>query len=274
MAMYRISVLTGKLFALGLATTITLVAPAGARAQSIMDSVPTPQTGRVKPPSTSTLMTTMDATLQQAKPREIFRRTVVFGDVHAGRPNGQVYPFIVSATVHDYTPGWPRNNYYGQTCLTKIDHGAFNMRRDRLGEWAVEGRTELSGGSCVKNPSEGVSAFPLDSMAGTRVGSSVLLRPPLPTKGRAWVPKIGEWACVLPGGRLASNMGFRMKANKSYTDLEGARGGTYIYDVLASSLTFRGGFLDGRGGKNVDGDGIVLSPTLTCAPWGVGKLGR
>lgn len=270
-AMNRTSVLACRLFTLGVAVSISLVAPGRASSQSSTDSPPARPIGFTRPPTTKNLMTTLETALQQTKPREIFKRTVVIGDARPGQPNGQVYPFDVMATVHDYNPGNSMVGDLGKTCITKLAHVTFNMRRDKIGEWTVE-PTSVSGAVCLNNPSSGVSAFPLDSIPGKRVGSSAPLPAVMTSTRTPWVPKVGEWACLLPGGRLAANMGFRMKVNKTYTDLEGARGGKYVFDFEAASITFRGGFLDGKGGKNVDGDGIVLSPTLTCAPWGVGRI--
>jgi hypothetical protein len=270
-SMNRTSVRACRLFTLGVAVSLSLVAPARASSQSAMDTAPARPIRFARPPTTKNLMTTLEATLQQTRSREIFKRTVVIGEVRPGQPNGQVYPFDVMATVHDFNPGNSMVGDLGKTCITRLAHVTFNMRRDRIGEWTVE-PSSVSGGVCVKNPKSGESAFPLDSIPGKRVGSSAPMPPLTTMTGKPWVPKVGEWACLLPGGRIAANMGFRMKADKTYTDLEGARGGKYVFNFEASSVTFKGGFLDGKGGKNVDGDGIVLSPSLTCSPWGVGRI--
>ncbi|MEP7069814.1 MAG: hypothetical protein ABI789_11255, partial [Usitatibacter sp.] len=198
---------------------------------------------------------------------DIFKRTVLFRSVQAGEPNGTVYPFIASLTVHDFSPGWPPNKYYGKTCLSKVEGGRYTMTRDRLREWTVEGRTTFSEPVCSDNPSERVSSFPIDSLTGTRVGSSAPV-PKIVTQGlKTFRLKLGEYACILPGGRLAANTGFRLKRDKSYTDATGARGGTYVYEPFATTLAFHGGFLDGQSAKYADGSGFVLSPTLTCSPW-------
>jgi hypothetical protein len=269
--MNRTFVLACRLFTLGVAASISVVTPARASGQSPADDSSARPIGIRRPPTIKDLMMTLEAALQQTKSREIFKRTVVIGDVRPGEPNGRVYPFVVVATVHDYNPGNSLSGYAGKTCITKLAHVTFNMRRDRIGEWTVDPST-VSGGVCVNNPSAGVSAFPLDSIPGKRVGSSAPLPKVMISTRRPWVPKVGEWACLLPGGRLAANTGFRMKADKTYTDLDGKRGGKYVFDFEAASITFHGGFMDGKGGKNVEGDGIVLSPSLTCAPWGVGRL--
>jgi hypothetical protein len=64
-------------------------------------------------------------------------------------------------------------------------------------------------------------------------------------------------------------MQFRLNRDKTYTDLEGARGGTYVFELLAGTLKFHGGFLDKMGGPSVENQSVFkISPALTCAPWG------
>lgn len=217
--------------------------------------------------TTRDFMRVFEAQLQRHKPADVFKRTVLFREVRPGATTGGAPSFVASLTIHDYSPGWPPNKYYGKTCLGKIEHGTYSMLRDRLKEWTVEGRMTTSDAKCVDNPADRVSAFPIDSLSGTRVGSSEAF-PSIMTKGvETFVPKMGEYACVLPGGRLAANRGFRLKGDKSYTDAAGARGGTYVYEPFATTIAFHGGFLDRESGKFVEGSGLVLSPSLTCSPW-------
>jgi hypothetical protein len=213
-------------------------------------------------------MRALDAQLQRARPTDVFRRTIVFGDVRAGTPEGNVYPFAATATIHDYNPGFSLSRYWGKTCITRIVGARYTMHRDRLGEWVVEVK-KIPPPTCTDNPSEGVSAFPLDSLHGTRVGTSVPV-PGLMTKTRVNVNlRLGDYACTWPGGRLASQMRFRLNRDKTYTDIDGARGGTYAFELLSGTLKFHGGFLDRMGGKSVDNTStFTISPTLTCAPWG------
>lgn len=220
-------------------------------------------------PTAKQFMRVLDAQIQRAKPSEVFRRTIIFAEVSAGAPEGNVYPFTATATIHDYSPGFPPNRYYGKTCLTKIVGARYNMLRDRLGEWTVQGKVKSPDPICADNPVEGKSKFPLDSIRGTRVGTSEPL-PELMTKKRPNVNlRLGEYACTWPGGRLASQMKFRLNRDKTYTDLDGARGGTYTFDQFSTELRFNGGFLDKMGGKNVEGsNAFAISPTLTCQPWG------
>src|SRR5438105_15921532 len=70
---------------------------------------------------------TLDAQLQKLKPEGFTVRTVLFQDVKAGKPNGEYYPFLVTAVIHDYGPGYPANRYYGQTCVGKMDAWKFDM---------------------------------------------------------------------------------------------------------------------------------------------------
>jgi len=223
----------------------------------------------IAPPTPREFMRVLDAQIQRDKPREVFQRTIVFEDVRAGEPEGNVFPFTVSAIVHDYNPGFPPNNYYGQTCITRIVGLRYIMRRDRLGEWVVERNSPLPAPVCVKNPAAGKSAYPLDSLRGTRVGTSTPL-PTLMAKKRVNVNlRLGEYACTWPGGGLASKYRFRLGRDKTYTDLEGKRGGTYVFQQLEGTLHFKGGFLDKMGGPSIeDASAFQISPTLTCAPWG------
>ncbi len=212
-------------------------------------------------------MRVLDAQIQSARPREVFRRTVVFNDVRAGAPEGTVFPFTATVSIHDYNPGFPPAHYYGKTCITRIGTTRYDMHRDRIGEWVVDTRT-IPEPVCTQNPVEGKSAFPLDSLRGTRVGTSNPL-PELMTKKKVNVNlRLGEYACTRPGGRIAAQMGFRLNRDKTYTDVDGARGGTYTFELLAGTLMFQGGFLDKMGGKSVNNESVFnLSADLTCAPW-------
>jgi hypothetical protein len=244
-----------RCLALGMVATVVLVMPVHAHAFAA--------------PSARDFMRVLDARIQRAKPRDVFQRTIVFGDVSAGAAEGRIYPFTVTATVHDYNPGWPPEHYYGRTCITRIVRTRYDMLRDRLGEWTVETKAEIPAPVCTDNPAEGKSAFPLDSLRGTRLGTSAPL-PELMTKKQVNVSlRLGEYACVWPGGRLASQMRFRLNRDKTYTDLNGARGGTYTFEPFSATLKFHGGFLDKMGGKSVEGfSTFAISPALTCAPWG------
>jgi hypothetical protein len=248
--------------AVGMAVAAISIVPARASGSGSLGA------GAVAAPTVRDFMRVLDAQIQRAKPRDVIRRTIVFGDVRADAPEANVYPFTATATVHDYNPGWPPDHYFGKTCITRVVGTRYNMRRDRIGEWVVEMQAKMPEAVCTNNPTEGKSAFPLDDLTGTRVGTSVAV--PEVTKKQANVNlRLGEYACTLPGGRLKEGMRFRLNRNKTYTDIEGARGGTYVFELLAGTLMFHGGFLDKMGGKSVDDQSVFkVSPTLTCAPWG------
>jgi hypothetical protein len=254
--MLRTFILARTYFAAIAGTALILVTPSVASAQ----------------PKTREVMQVLEYQIQRSKPSEILKRTVLIKDVKVGEGSGGVYPLVVSLTVHDYSPGFPPNKYYGKTCLAKVEHAAYRMVRDQLREWTIEGRTTFPDAKCVDNPAANVSSFPLDSLSGTRVGSSAPM-PAVMTKSlKTFVPRMGEYACVFPGGRMAANKGFRLKLDKTYTDVARAHGGTYVYEPFGMTLAFHGGFMDGQTGKFVEGTGLVLSPTLTCTPWTIGRM--
>jgi hypothetical protein len=254
--MFRTFMLARTYRAAAIGTTLILVTPLAASGQ----------------PKTHEVMRLLEAQIQRAKPSDIFKRTVLIRDVKIGEATGGAYPLVVSLTVHDYSPGFPPDNYNGKTCLTNVEHAAYRMVQDRLREWTVEARTTFPEPKCANNPAANVSSFPLDSLSGTRVGSSAPM-PAVMTKSlKTFVPRMGEYACVLPGGRMAANKGFRLKADKTYTDAARAHGGTYVYEPFAMTIAFHGGFMDGQSGKFVEGTGLVLSPTLTCTPWTIGRM--
>ena len=78
---------------------------------------------------------------------------------------------------------------------------------------------------------------------------------------------LGEFACYGTAGRLMAGMGFNLKSGGRYNDLDGARGGTYVFNATAATISFHGGFLDGQVGRNVRTTGFQLSQTVSCEPW-------
>jgi hypothetical protein len=248
------SLTRNRCLALGMMAAVILVVPGHAHAQAA--------------PSTTQFMRVLDAKLQQARPRDILKRTILLADVSVGEPVGRIYPFTATATIHDYTPGWPPERYFGKTCITRLVGARYNMLRDAIGEWKVETKANTPAPVCTDNPTDGKSAVPLDSLRGTRVGTS-LPPPELMTKKRVNINlKLGEYACIWPTGRISSQMRFRLNRDKTYTDLEGARGGTYTYEPFSATIKFNGGFLDKMGGKAVsDISAFALTPSLTCSPW-------
>jgi hypothetical protein len=62
----------------------------------------------------------------------------------------------------------------------------------------------------------------------------------------------GEYACG-SNGRILIGLGFKLKADGTYTDLDGTTSGRVVYS--GSDVTFVGGHLDGQVGRNIKEDG-------------------
>ncbi|MEP6732604.1 MAG: hypothetical protein ABJE10_18315 [bacterium] len=265
--MFRTSMLGRRRLAAGVAALLTLIAPTRASGY-IAPSDTTLRRAVAAPPTAKEFMLVLDARFQKAKPAEIFKRTIVFRSVTPGTPVDDVYPFVVNATVHDYTPGWPPEHFYGKTCIARINGWKYTMKRNEIREWSVDGRVAISDTTCVANPAEAVSAFPLDSIPGSRVGSSAPLPALVIPKPTAFILTYGEYACIETGGRIIKSRGFRIKRDKTYTDAEGTRGGTYVLEPFVETLTFHGGFLDGVKVTHIKRTRSFSFPdALTCAPW-------
>ena len=211
---------------------------------------------------------TLEAQLQGLKPQGTSVRTVRFEAAQAGKPKGGYFPFLVTASIHDYGTGYPPNNYFGETCVGKMTNEKFDMVKDDFGRWMVQGRMTASDHVCKRNPAEGVSSIPLAGIAGSPASNAPAPRASASTtKSPATTLYIGEWACYGFGNRIMAGMGFVLDSKGGYADTDGARGGKYSYNAAGSTLTFRGGFLDGQVGKNVKTTGFDISATVSCEPW-------
>ena len=221
-------------------------------------------------PTTDDLKRTLDAQLMKLALKGT-TRTVLFEDVRAGSPNGGYYPFQVTATIHDYEAGYPTNKYYGQTCVGKMDKWKFDLRKDDFGGWIAQGRMTVSDSTCKNNPAEGAVAIPLAGLPGSRAPAAAANASAKSSSINASAGGIklyvGQYACYGTGGRLMAGMGFELKPGGGYQDLDGGRKGVYVYDALASTLSFKGGFLDGQTGKNVRTTGFAISASVNCEPW-------
>ena len=236
------------------AAAITLISPERVAARP-----------RIVAPSTTQLMHVLDFRLQKLRPLDILYRTILFDQIQPGEPHGGVYPFVVSLTIHDYSAGWPPNGYFGKTCLSKLQKGTFTMQLTVARDWTIEGPITLSEPLCRPNPADRVSAFPLAELPGKRIAKG---EPPAEVKVKrsAGVLMSGEYSCVTPTGRMLDNMRFRLKLDRTYTDLAGANGGKYVVDAVAGTVAFRGGFLDGRTGKDADLTHFTF-PDVECRRW-------
>src|ERR1019366_2016646 len=190
-------------------------------------------------PTTAQFEQALEAQLQKPKPEGTAVRTIRFEEVRPGRPNGGYYPFLVTASIHDYGPGYPANKYYGETCLGRMDKWKFDMLKDDFGGWIVQGRMTVSDAAYKQNPSAGVSSMPLASVAGSPAGNVPAPSPAAPAnKTPATTLYIGQWACYGVGSRLMAGMGFVLDRSGNYTDVDGGRGGKYSYNAAGSTIAF------------------------------------
>ena len=236
-------------------------------------------------PTVDQLKAALNVRLQKLKPDWAKERTVLFQEVKAGRPDGPFFPFQFTATVHDYGTGFPKNKFYGQTTVGKIEQAKFDMKRDDFGGWAVEGPMTPGNSVSKNNPSEGVSAIPLSTLTGEQAPAPGVATPAVPNAAKqegaalgAQIAQpqapaanvnlyIGEWASYGTGGRLLIGLGFKLKADGTYTNLDGGEGGTYIYNAGTATIAFKGGFMDGQTGREVRSTGFRLSNTVSCEPY-------
>lgn len=63
--------------------------------------------------------------------------------------------------------------------------------------------------------------------------------------------KAGEYTCVGSGGSILIGLGFKLRADDSYTDLDGKSVGRVTFS--GSNVNFIGGHLAGETGRNVRG---------------------
>jgi hypothetical protein len=215
-------------------------------------------------PTTTQFEQAFEAQMQKLKAEGFSVRSIRFENVTAGKPTGGYYPFTVTASIHDYGPGYPPNHYYGETCVRRIDNWTFDMLQDPSGRWIVQGRMTPADNTCKDNPSEGVSSIPLATVPG-RPASTVAVMPA--TKPAAVQLYFGEWACYGARDQLMAGMGFVLDRSGKYHDTSGARGGSYTYNAASATISFRGGFLSGQVGRNVTTGTMRISANISCEPW-------
>jgi hypothetical protein len=216
-------------------------------------------------PSVDVLKQALDKRLQSLRPTGFTERNVLFQEVRAGRPNGALYPFQVTLLVRDYGPGYPANNFYGETCVGRLGKETFNLRRDEFGDWLVEGRMtpNTEARQCKKNPSAGATSIPLASLQGSVAPSGPAAKPAAsaPAAKSAGLPT-GEWGCYGAGGGVL--FGFFLQSDGTYLDGDRKKAGSYSYNAAGGTVAFRGGPMDGQSGKNTRGRSFELSRTVTC----------
>lgn len=192
-------------------------------------------------PSADTLKQVLTARLLELKPEGMSERRVLFESVKAGRASAGAWPFTVTLNVLDYGPGYPKNRYYGQTCLRQFQDAPFKLWLDDKGGWRVDGAMTARVGDCKDNPAEGVLAIPLASVRGSPAPAGTA-----PAVASAATPAgqmaFGRYECWANGqARLLMN--FSTTAAGRYTGSDG-KSGRYSLDA-ARRVSFEGGALDG-----------------------------
>jgi hypothetical protein len=71
----------------------------------------------------------------------------------------------------------------------------------------------------------------------------------------------GEYACAGSSGILIG-LGFKLKADSSYTDLDGGSPGRVVYE--GSNIRFVGGHLDGQVGRGVSSTAFNIR-SISCS---------
>lgn len=73
----------------------------------------------------------------------------------------------------------------------------------------------------------------------------------------------GEYACAGSGGRILIGLGFKLRADGTYTDLAGKTPGSVVYS--GSNVSFVGGPLAGQVGRNVRGGTNFEIGPISCS---------
>jgi len=228
-------------------------------------------------PTVETFKQAMTKSLQKLMITGYTQRDVRFVSVLAGNLKNGAYPFRATIVVRDYGPGYPKNRYYGQTCVGKLVDEDYYMLPDDFGGWKVQGKLTppASTQTCKNNPAEGVSSIPAERLEGTPSGAGAPAPPAATGKktgaqtggtGNAGGGSLttGEWACYGSGGRALIGLGFKVQASGTYTDLDNKSRGTYVFS--GSTITFKGGHLDGQVARSVGGGRFNIG-TTTCEPY-------
>jgi len=87
---------------------------------------------------------------------------------------------------------------------------------------------------------------------------------PRPVAGPAGL-KVGEYACYGVGGRILLGLGFKVLPGNRYTDLEGGNAGSF--SVSGATVTFQGGHLGGKTGRDMRGHSFTLGAQAQCEPY-------
>lgn len=207
-----------------------------------------------KAPDIGTFERALEHRLQQLKPDGMTQRDVRFITVLAGKPNGgPTFPFRATLVIRDYGPGFPKNRYYGQTCVGHINEANYTIEADAYGGWDAQGQMtpDLSQKQCKDNPSDGASSMPAESLPGTPAptAGNVPALPAAPRAGAAATPSgagsgvaTGAYECWA-NGEARGLMNFTVTGAGAYVGTDN-KPGRFTVDA-ASHIAFAGGAMDG-----------------------------
>lgn len=183
--------------------------------------------------------------LMALKPASAAERNVLFQDVRIVAKGGGRYQVTISARVRDYDAGFPRNRYYGRTCVGTFQNESYTVSPASTGGWLVDGRLtpDLSKTQCKDNPSAGVSSIPLNTLQGSAAAAGTVSSPAMARSGGV---AEGSYECW--SGRNANMMlNFAILPGGRYTDSKG-HPGTFAFTSATQKIAFTGGALDGGAG--------------------------
>lgn len=213
-----------------LSITLALIIAVSARAQDM----------------TATFQQAFEKKLLQIKTSDYSERQVVFQQVRQGARSGGSYQFFVTAMVRDYNAGYPKNRYYGQTCVGRFNNAEMTMSPNGFGQWDIEGRLtpDMSLRTCKDNPAEGQSSFPLASLPGSPAPRGAAAQPAAAAGGGGGGSvATGSYECWA-NGQARMLLNFTVTGAGRYRDAEG-KNGAFTFDSTTARITFRGGLLDG-----------------------------
>jgi hypothetical protein len=204
------------------------------------------------PPSADMLKQVLTAKLKKLTPGGTTERTVLYQDVRVGNSTPGSYPFQVTAVLHDYGPGYPKNHYYGQTCVSHLDKVTFTLSRNEFNDWDVQGAMTppMSTQQCKPNTAEGVASIPLSTLTGAQAPAGNPPPAPAPAAGSAAQQtaasgnvKTGSYECW-SNGEARMLLNFKITGAGQYTGSDG-KAGTFSVDSNTGRVKFKGGALDG-----------------------------
>jgi hypothetical protein len=176
---------------------------------------------------------------QALKPQDVTERNVLFQEVTALGSGS----FRVTAVIRDYSPGFPVNHYYGQTCASRIPQWIYTITPKTTGEWEVDGRMtpDLSEHKCTPNLAPGLSSIPLESLSGTAAAAGPTpAAPPLQRAGGV-VP--GPYKCWA-NGQARMLLNFTIGGPGQYIGSDG-KPGAFTFDPATRRIVFTTGALAG-----------------------------